>query len=402
MLTILHLRAATFAQCMIGGESQKYTTLWYTPGMGTLDSLRGMWCSHPLGTHAQPAGGHYDSTSGKWNSAQAAAYPADMNALLADALVDSMVAREIFSSPVSRLRSTRPLEVSRTPTTSTNVSVAIEREQAPTSGGEDVQDDRARLLPSHHEGGAKDEPADASISDEQPSPMAPKPPRRRKGPDDYFKRTLGAYGTRTAVGAVKQSRMTGNEPVSHAHAMRLDAPGWSAAEASEIANHEDKQSWEYVPRTELPAGRRVIRLTWAYKVKRTGKYKARLCVQGCAQVPGVDFDQTYCAAMRAGSLRTLCAIAARLSLRMFRWDFVAAYLQGELESGEVVYCSAPSGYATASVDGKVRLVRADDGDGVERLCKVVRPVYGMAQAGKGDGRGHSSRGSSHGRTGGHS
>lgn len=126
----------------------------------------------------------------------------------------------------------------------------------------------------------------------------------------------------------------------------------------------------------------MIRLTWAYKIKRTGKYKARLCVQECAQVPGVDFDQTYCAAMRAGSLRTLCAIAARLSLRMFRWDFVAAYLQVELEKGEVVYCSPPSGYSTASVNGTVRLVRSEEGDGVERLCKVVRPVYGMAQAGR--------------------
>ena len=31
---------------------------------------------------------------------------------------------------------------------------------------------------------------------------------------------------------------------------------------------------------------------------------------------------------------------------MRRWDFVAAYLQGELLDNEVVYCSMPSGYET--------------------------------------------------------
>eukprot|EP00965_Chrysotila_dentata_P000262 8062-Pleurochrysis_carterae.AAC.1 len=31
---------------------------------------------------------------------------------------------------------------------------------------------------------------------------------------------------------------------------------------------------------------------------------------------------------------------------MRRWDFVAAYLQGDLEQNEVVYCHAPPGYAT--------------------------------------------------------
>eukprot|EP00965_Chrysotila_dentata_P056140 1860905-Pleurochrysis_carterae.AAC.1 len=30
-------------------------------------------------------------------------------------------------------------------------------------------------------------------------------------------------------------------------------------------------------------------------------------------------------------------------MRMRRWDFVAAYLQGELEHDEVVYCHAPPG-----------------------------------------------------------
>eukprot|EP00965_Chrysotila_dentata_P009914 323156-Pleurochrysis_carterae.AAC.1 len=55
---------------------------------------------------------------------------------------------------------------------------------------------------------------------------------------------------------------------------------------------------------------------------------------------------------------------------MRRWDFVAAYLQGDLEPGEVVYCHPPPGYETTGSDGRTR------------VCRVIKPVYGMAQAGR--------------------
>eukprot|EP00965_Chrysotila_dentata_P041985 1393027-Pleurochrysis_carterae.AAC.1 len=74
--------------------------------------------------------------------------------------------------------------------------------------------------------------------------------------------------------------------------------------------------------------------------------------------------------MRAASLRTLASIAAQRGLSMRRWDFVAAYLQGELEPGEVVYCHPPPGYEFLGQDGK------------PRVCRVFKPIYGMAQAGR--------------------
>eukprot|EP00965_Chrysotila_dentata_P155942 5153427-Pleurochrysis_carterae.AAC.3 len=74
--------------------------------------------------------------------------------------------------------------------------------------------------------------------------------------------------------------------------------------------------------------------------------------------------------MRPTSLRVLAALAAWQRMMMRRRDFVAAYLQGELQSGEVVYCHAPPGYSTYSADGR------------RRVCRVEKPVYGMAQAGR--------------------
>ena len=152
--------------------------------------------------------------------------------------------------------------------------------------------------------------------------------------------------------------------------MRDNPEGWMPAEQDELDNHRSNRSWVEIDRSTMPRGRRLVNFTWVYKVKRSGKLKARLCVQGCSQVPGVDFDQTHCATMRAGSLRALAAIAARDNLLMRRWDFVAAYLQGSLLEDEVVYCRLPPGVHSVGKDGK------------PRVCRVEKPVYGMAQAGR--------------------
>eukprot|EP00965_Chrysotila_dentata_P023695 785202-Pleurochrysis_carterae.AAC.1 len=59
--------------------------------------------------------------------------------------------------------------------------------------------------------------------------------------------------------------------------------------------------------------------------------------------------------MRPTSLRALAAVANSAGMRMRRWDCVAAYLQGELEHDEVVYCHAPPGYATLGANGRPRV-----------------------------------------------
>ena len=167
------------------------------------------------------------------------------------------------------------------------------------------------------------------------------------------------------------------DPKNRAQAIKQDPEGWPVAEQAEATNHESNQSWRVVPASSLPRGRHTIKLVWAYKNKRSGKRKARLCVQGCAQTAGVDYDQTHSATMRPTTLRLLASQSARFGLTMHRWDFVAAYLQGELLEGEVVYCTPPTGYRF-NQDGKL-VEGKDDG---ERICIVQKPIYGMAQAGR--------------------
>ena len=93
--------------------------------------------------------------------------------------------------------------------------------------------------------------------------------------------------------------------------------------------------------TNAQARSRLIPLQWVFKTKRDGTKKARLVVVGCAQRPRVNFDQTHCSTLKATSLRFLAATAAIQGLHMRRFDFVSAFLQGDLEPGEQIACRPP-------------------------------------------------------------
>ena len=121
---------------------------------------------------------------------------------------------------------------------------------------------------------------------------------------------------------------------------------------------------------------RPVRMTWVYKTKFDGTRNARPCVQ-----PG----------LLAGPRRRLPPGVERHSSRIVptatrldgrqgeaqhvrRWDFVAAYLQGDLLDDEVVYCTMPSGFE----DG----LDASAPTNKETVLRIEKPIYGMAQAGR--------------------
>ena len=364
------MRSATFAQCMFGGSAQKYTTFYFTAGFdSSFSPLNRLLCTHAPGTHGTVAGGA--KVDEKWSSAATAAYPADLNLLIAEAILH-LSTSTVTTPPVASIRPPTETPATVAPDAEPNIAIA-----------DDAID------------------ADAAADDASPAPRTDAPPlaaprtvaardteappsgnRRRRQARDVFQRGLGAIQTRSR-GTAALARPSATDPSNRPAAMVDDKPGWTKAEVKEIDNHQGNHSWSYIPLNQKPRDRRTVRLIWVYKTKRDGTKKARLCVQGCTQVPGVDYDQTFCAAMRGTSLRLLCALSARLKLKMRRWDFVAAYLQGELEEGEVVYCSPPTGYETKKLaNGTIALCEKGDGDGVTRLCKVEKPVYGMAQAGR--------------------
>ena len=166
-----------------------------------------------------------------------------------------------------------------------------------------------------------------------------------------------------------------DDPKTHKDAVaHKDKDAWLAAERKELRNHEVHKTFELVERPSMENGTRarskLIPLQWVYKSKRDGTKKARLVVVGCAQRPGIDYDQTHCSTLKATSLRFLAATAAIQGLRMRRYDFVSAFLQGDLEPGEQILCHSPPGYETL----------ADDGS--RKVWRVLRPIYGMQQGGR--------------------
>eukprot|EP00965_Chrysotila_dentata_P010951 356361-Pleurochrysis_carterae.AAC.2 len=76
----------TFAQCALGAAARKYTTLAHaaalTPHLGR---LRDAVCTH--GDDGDPTVAYGRDAQGRARSALAAAYPPEMNAVLAEALL---------------------------------------------------------------------------------------------------------------------------------------------------------------------------------------------------------------------------------------------------------------------------------------------------------------------------
>ena len=390
--------AVTFPLCALGAPVQKYTTILssarFADGLSSLSALR---CTHE--SHPEQVGGQ-QRPGGKWTSSSFAAYPPDLNLLLAKVITG--FTGDVVAAPEPRLADSRPSTAAPPRPTATDVAYdddgSADAEPATIGTARSI----SRVFDTHSD--VPPDPPDFSTTlPTEPLAAPPNPVSRPTGPSRVHTNPhlRGEQGSpirtrrggfvnaasrvlilRSAsdghsyfppgTGCIRKLAASSTDPPSRRHALADDAVGWMGAERAELDNHRDNQSWSWINQSDLPTNRKLVRLVWVYKRKRSGKLKARLCVQGCAQVPGIDYRQTFCGAMRAGSLRLLAAVAARQSLLMHRWDFVAAYLQGSLLEGEVVYCHAPPGYEREKVDDMGRPM----------VCKVTKPIYGMAQAGR--------------------
>ena len=432
-----HCRFSTFAMCAFGVDYEKPTTIMYTPRLASgLQDLDLLQCTHG-GKHKGSAGGIKDQ--GVWNSASAAAYPAELNLLIAQAFAqlveghrdipphplvaqraaapDTRLSFNADAAPSTRpsphqpdlsARTTAPNAPISLPTATPTRAPSLPRittplgaipespprpprtprvAETPTQPTSSPRrpwwfTDRPDAVSTRTRGSLRSEAAEdskpllinAARAVDETDLDSPQPVLM--GPDSSWTPLKPLTGRALAAQSSKppDSSPPRPDPRNHAEAMLDDTEGWMEAEAAELNNHQENGSFSLMDRSDFEReapGRRLVKLVWVYKRKRSGRMKARLCVQGCTQQPGVDFDQTHCAAMRGTSLRLLSALAGRHNLRMRRWDFVSAYLQGALEDGEVVYCHAPPGpHGTTGVDGK------------QRVWRVNKPVYGMAQAGR--------------------
>ena len=143
----------------------------------------------------------------------------------------------------------------------------------------------------------------------------------------------------------------------------------------EVTQHEERQHWEMIPRSQVPAGTKVLPAVWSMKRKRrvaTGevyKHKARLNIGGHKQEYGVNFWETYSPVVNWFTIRLFLTLAL-----IFHWytrqiDFVLAFPQADVECD--MYMAIPRGFTLP------------EGHNEKDYClHLLKNVYGQKQAGR--------------------
>jgi hypothetical protein len=161
----------------------------------------------------------------------------------------------------------------------------------------------------------------------------------------------------------------GEEPKSLKEALETpNAKEWQAAHDYEIAQLEKLKTWRVV---ELPKGATAIPSSEVFHEKRgpsgdVETYRARIVAGGHKQVYNVNYTETFAAAAKMPSIRTILAYAAQEDWEIHQIDIKSAYLNAPLK--EKVYMKAPPGVLTPEQVGLV--------------LELLKAIYGLKQAGR--------------------
>ena len=124
-------------------------------------------------------------------------------------------------------------------------------------------------------------------------------------------------------------------------------------------------TWEVVDR---PPDVKPLRAGWVLKVKMNPdgsieRHKGRLVAKGCAQRPGVNFNEVFAPTFRPAALRLILALAAAEDLHLHCVDIFFAFTYGDLE--EDIYMFQPEGFHEG---------------GPNKVLKLKTLLYGLKQA----------------------
>ncbi|GKD42653.1 putative ribonuclease H-like domain-containing protein [Tanacetum coccineum] len=120
---------------------------------------------------------------------------------------------------------------------------------------------------------------------------------------------------------------------------------------------------------DLPIGKRAIGTKWVFGNKKDERgivirNKARLVAQGYRQEEGIDYEEVFAPVARIEAIRLFLAYASFMGFLVYQMDVKSAFLYGTIE--EDVYVTQPPGFK--------------DPDHPDKVCKVVKALYGLHQA----------------------
>ena len=144
-----------------------------------------------------------------------------------------------------------------------------------------------------------------------------------------------------------------------------DPERWMTAMKTEIDTLKAKHTWDLVI---PPPGVNIMDSMWVHDIKWDGegnriKDKARLVGKGYTQQYGVDYNETWAGVTRLESVRMTAAVAANFDLKLWRLDFVGAYLNSLTK--EDIYMKQPEGFIEPGYE--------------DHACKLVHTIYGTRQ-----------------------
>ena len=173
--------------------------------------------------------------------------------------------------------------------------------------------------------------------------------------------------TRDITACLTDTKASHYIPRSYQQAMTVDPERWTVPMKVEMETLKTKHTWDLV---KPPPGANIMDSKWVYDIKWDGegnriKDKARLVGKGYTQQFGVDYNETWAGVTRLESVRMTAALAAKHNLKLWRIDFVAAYLNSVTK--EDIYMRQPEGFIELGFE--------------DHVCKLVHTIYGTMQGG---------------------
>ena len=150
-----------------------------------------------------------------------------------------------------------------------------------------------------------------------------------------------------------------------------DVHEWQESMDKEINTLVSMNTWTVVPRSvALAAGKKVIKVTWAFRQKRNPlgqatKKKSRLCVRRDNMIAGVDYGESFSPVVQWSSVRLMLILSIVHGLETRQVDAVNAFAQADLDRD--VFVELPKGYQHMH-------------DGMDCVLKLNKSLYGMSDA----------------------
>ena len=135
------------------------------------------------------------------------------------------------------------------------------------------------------------------------------------------------------------------EPQSLTEALKSPLSGqWFKAIFDELTQFLEFGTFEFLPRSQLPKGRKTLinRVVYRQKINKKGKItklKARLVVRGFLQVEGIDYIDTFASTTIPLTWRILLTLAVINDWEIEQIDFIGAFLNGDLKKD--IYMEIP-------------------------------------------------------------